>query len=104
MKNKITLIAALFSLLSSPVFAAKFANRFVEFELPPQWQCQLEGAECVCQSTNESKKREAIIILAAKLKGDQDSIDQYTAYLKSPKTYNSVQGKAVKSEPKYTKT
>ena len=42
-------------------FATKFANQFTEFELPPQWQCTLEGAEWVCQSTNEAKKKDAII-------------------------------------------
>src|SRR6478672_2022415 len=85
-------------------FAAKFANQFTEFELPPQWNCSLEGAEWVCQSTNESKKRDAIIVLAAKLKGDQDSLDQYLTYLKAAKTFTSVQGKPVKSDPKYAKT
>ncbi len=83
--------------------AAKFANQFTEFELPPQWQCNLEGAEWVCQSTQDGKKRDAIIVLAAKLKGDQDSLDQYLAYLKAAKTFTSVQGKPVKSEPKYAK-
>lgn len=84
--------------------AAKFANQFVEFELPPQWQCNLEGAEWVCQNTNDIKKKDAIIVLAAKLKGDQDSLDQYLTYLKAAKTYTSIQGKPVKSEPKYAKT
>jgi hypothetical protein len=84
--------------------AAKFANQFSEFELPPQWQCNLEGAEWVCQNTNEAKKRDAIIVLAAKLKGDQDSLDQYLTYLNAAKTYTSVQGKPVKSEKKYAKT
>jgi hypothetical protein len=96
------LIGALF--LAAPAHAAKFANQFTEFELPPQWQCNLEGAEWVCQSTNDAKKRDAIIVLAAKLKGDQDSLDQYLAYLKAAKTYTSVQGKPVKSEPKYAET
>ncbi len=85
-------------------YAGKFANQFTEFELPPQWQCNLEGAEWVCQNTNDSKKKDAIIVLAAKLKGDQDSLDQYLAYLKSAKTFTSIQGKPVKSEPKYAKT
>jgi hypothetical protein len=84
--------------------AAKFANQFSEFELPPQWACNLEGAEWVCQSANDAKKRDAIIVLAAKLKGDQDSLDQYLNYLKQPKTYTSIQGKPVKSEMKYAKT
>lgn len=99
-----TLAALCVALASSNAWAAKFANQFTEFELPPQWQCNLEGAEWVCQSTNESKKRDAIIVLAAKLKGDQDSLDQYLSYLKAAKTFTSVQGKPVKSEPRYAKT
>ncbi|MGK5085156.1 hypothetical protein WDW37_17855 [Bdellovibrionota bacterium FG-1] len=92
------------SLLAPSAQAAKFANQFTEFELPPQWQCNLEGAEWVCQNTNEAKKRDAIIVLAAKLKGDQDSLDQYLTYLKAAKTYTSIHGKPVKSEPRYAKT
>jgi hypothetical protein len=100
----LTLFVSLVSLAATTGHAAKFANQFVEFELPPQWQCNLEGAEWVCQSTNELKKKDAIIVLAAKLKGDQDSLDQYLTYLKAAKTFTSVQGKPVKSESKYAKT
>jgi hypothetical protein len=96
--------ATLAALLAIPAHAAKFANQFTEFELPPQWQCNLEGAEWVCQSTNDAKKRDAIIVLAAKLKGDQDSLDQYLQYLKAAKSYTSVQGKPIRSEPRYAKT
>ncbi|MEK6580338.1 MAG: hypothetical protein AABZ55_14020 [Bdellovibrionota bacterium] len=84
-------------------FAARFANQFAEFELPPQWQCNLEGAEWVCQNSNQSKKRDAIIVLAAKIKGDMDSLDQYKSYLRAPKNFTSAQGKPVKSDPKYSK-
>ena len=60
------MIAGIGAGLASPeAHAAKFANQFAEFELPPNWQCTLEGAEWVCQSTNESRKRDAIIVLAA---------------------------------------
>jgi hypothetical protein len=104
MERAYRLLAVLLMMAApAPAFAAKFANQFTEFELPPQWQCNLEGAEWVCQSTNDAKKRDAIIVLAAKLKGDQDSLDQYYTYLKAAKTYTSVQGKPVKSEPKDVK-
>lgn len=86
-------------------YGAKFANQFVEFELPGKWACNLEGAEWICQGADEAKKREAIIILAAKLKGEQDSLDQYLNYLKKPKVFEDAKtGKPVKSEPKYAKT
>ena len=104
-RSTILLAAGLLAASWAPgALAAKFANQFTEFELPPKWQCQLEGAEWVCQSTDQAKKRDAIIILAAKLKGDQDSLDQYLDYLKKPKAYTSVQKKPVKSEMKYSKT
>ena len=108
---KLRIILALFAASFSSQFfnpqltyAAKFANQFTEFELPPQWQCNLEGAEWVCQSTSEDKKRDAVIVLAAKLKGDQDSLDQYLAYLKATKNFTSAAGRPVKSEPKYAKS
>ncbi|MCM2321898.1 MAG: hypothetical protein NDJ90_01405 [Oligoflexia bacterium] len=104
MRKHVVLLAAGALLVSSSAFAAKFSNQFVEFELPPQWKCNLEGAEWVCQSEDANKKRDAIIVLAAKLKGEQDSLDQYQAYLKMPKNYTSVQGKTVTSEAKYAKT
>lgn len=103
MKSKLPAIIGLF-LISATAHAARFANQFVEFELPARWQCNLEGAEWVCQSTDETKKRDAIIVLAAKLKGDQDSLDQYLNHLKASKVYQSVQGRTVKSDPKYAKS
>lgn len=84
--------------------ADKFANQFVEFQLPAKWECSLEGAEWVCQSQSTERKRDAIVILAAKLRGDQDTLEQYLSYLKEPKSYTSIKGQPVKSEPKYAKT
>lgn len=81
--------------------AIKFANQFVEFELPFKWKCGLEGAEWVCQSEDENKKRDAIIVLAAKLKGEQDTLEKYTEYLKKPRKFTSPGGKEVSSDPKY---
>lgn len=83
--------------------ALKFSNQFIEFELPSNWNCALEGAEWVCQSTNEQKKRDAIVVLAAKLKGDQDSLEQYQTYLSKARSYTAPNAKATSSKPKYSK-
>ena len=97
-------VAVICGLNSSNSFAAKFANQFVEFELPTGWVCLLEGAEWVCQDQQKpEKKKDAIIILAAKIQGDQDSLDQYLNYLKNPKTYVSPQGKSITSEVRYAR-
>ncbi len=86
--------------LSFSVSAKRFTSQFCEFELPPGWECMLEGTEWVCQSTNEERKKEAIIILAAKERGPQDSMMEYQAYLKRNKTFNLPGGKTQVSEPK----
>ncbi|MGC4121512.1 MAG: hypothetical protein QM765_44440 [Myxococcales bacterium] len=105
MNRKLRMIGTLAALfvLAPQAHASRFANQFIEFELPPQWSCNLEGAEWVCQNGNEAKKREAIIVLAAKLQGPQDTLEQYQAYLDKPKSYQSVQGKPVTSDKRYAK-
>lgn len=92
-----------FSMLSSNAFAKRFASKYCEFELPAGWECALEGSEYVCQSENADRKKESIIILAAKIRGEQDTLDEYMAYLKKTKDYNLPGGKKQISEPKSTK-
>lgn len=82
------------------IHAKTFSSQFSEFELPTGWECALEGSEWVCQSEDKDRKKEAIIILAAKYRGEQDSLDQYQAYLKAPKTFTLPGGKTQISEPK----
>jgi hypothetical protein len=102
--QKVLLTAALALMAAAPAaHAMKFTNQFVEFELPgANWKCGLEGAEWVCQSTDEGKKRDAIIVLAAKLKGDQDTLIKYREYLEKPRKFPGAGGKEVVSQPKYT--
>jgi hypothetical protein len=90
-------------LLTSNAWGKRFANQFCEFELPQGWVCALEGSEWVCQSETEERKKEAIIILAAKVRGEQDSLDEYKAYLTKGKSYQLPGGKVQVSEAKYTK-
>ncbi len=98
-----SLLLTIALLIGSDAFAKRFASKYCEFELPPGWDCALEGSEYVCQSENADRKKEAIIILAAKIRGEQDSIDEYMAYLKKSKEYNLPGGKKQISEPKNTK-
>jgi hypothetical protein len=83
--------------------AKRFASKYCEFELPSGWECSLEGSEYVCQSENEDRKKESIIILAAKIRGEADTLDEYQAYLKKNKEYALPGGKKQISEPKSTK-
>ncbi|MGE4234277.1 MAG: hypothetical protein AB7F43_13190 [Bacteriovoracia bacterium] len=101
--RKARILLASLLILAPSAHALKFTNQFVEFELPTKWNCSLEGAEWVCQSTNDQQKRDAIIVLAAKLKGPQDTLDQYQDYLGKPRNFTAPNGKAVSSKPKYAK-
>jgi hypothetical protein len=90
-----------FFVLSTNAWAKRFTSQYTEFELPPGWECALEGTEWVCQSTNDARKKEAIIILAAKIRGPQDSLEEYQKYLKGQKTFTLPGGKTQVSEGKY---
>ena len=41
--------------MTSSLWAKSFSNQYTEFELPPNWECVLEGSEYVCQSTNSDR-------------------------------------------------
>ena len=90
-------------LIILPVQAKRFSSQYTEFELPPGWDCVLKGAEWVCQSENKNRQKEAIIILAAKIRGEQDGLEPYLAYLKTTKTFNLPNGNTQVSEAKYAK-
>lgn len=98
--EKLLIIVLAFMLFVPAVFAKTFTSQFCEFELPNGWECALEGSEWVCQSENKDRKKEAIIILAAKYRGEQDSLDQYQAYLKQAKAFTLPGGKTQISEAK----
>ncbi|MBC7712031.1 MAG: hypothetical protein H7177_01740 [Rhizobacter sp.] len=100
MKSFRLLVIAVSLCMTTNVFAKTFSSQFSEFELPNGWECALEGSEWVCQSENKDRKKEAIIILAAKYRGEQDSLDMYQAYLKSPKSFSLPGGKTQISEAK----
>ena len=90
-------------MLSGQSLAKTFTSQYCQFELPTGWDCALEGTEWVCQSTTKARKKEAIIILAAKIRGKQDSLDEYQKYLKGTKTFTLPDGKTQVSDPKYAK-
>jgi len=96
-------ILSLLLILSFGTQAKTFSSQYAQFELPSGWQCALEGTEWVCQATNKDRQKEAIIILAAKIRGKQDALADYQAYLKKTKTFTLPGGKTQVSEPKYAK-
>lgn len=100
MKLKSLILFTFVSLSTQAIFAKSFSSKFCEFELPSGWECAIEGTEWICQSENKERQKEAIIILAAKMRGDQDSLEQYQEYLKKPKTFKLPGDKTQVSEAK----
>lgn len=85
-------------LLSFSSHAKLFRNAYVSFELPPNWNCNLEGTEWVCTNQFEQQSKEAIIILTAKEVGPTDTIAAYQGHLEAPRMINGVDGKPVQSK------
>lgn len=99
LKIKITFWILLVSLIQLHAQAKTFRNSYVSFDLPDNWNCQIEGTEYVCRTLapgNESK--EAIIILTAKEAGPLDTLQQYEMYLKAPKSIPSRTGVPTQSQ------
>jgi hypothetical protein len=102
MKIILLFIAAVL-ITPSVSWAKRFANQYIEFDLPASWECVLEGSEWVCQSQNENRKRDAIIIFAAKKRGSKDSLDEYQSFLGKKKTFTLPGGKVQHSDAKTTR-
>jgi len=75
-----------------------FKNRFIEFETPERWSCALENTEYVCQDTRPELKKDSIIIFAAKLRGNQDTLAAYRDHLGRSKKQRDPNGKEVVSK------
>ena len=103
--NSRIFLKILFALcLILPAHAKRFVGQYTEFELPPGWQCRLEGAEWVCQSLNKDRQKEAIIIFTAKIRSKEDGYEPYLSYLKKAKTFTLPgSGGTQISEAKYAK-
>jgi hypothetical protein len=83
--------------------AKVFRNSYIQFELPPRWDCQLEGTEWVCRNSNEKEAPEAIIVLTAKEVGPSDTVEQYEAHLKVARTMPGPGGQPQASTVKHVR-
>lgn len=90
------LLAAL--LIANSAHAKRFRNAYISFELPPNWNCKLEGSEWVCENDFSAKTKEAIIILSAKEVGPTDTLPAYLAHLQTPRTLQGRGGVVSKSK------
>lgn len=92
------LLLLLVILLSNSAHAKRFRNAYVSYELPPNWNCKLEGSEWVCENDFAGKTKEAIIILTAKEVGPGDTLAIYLAHLQTPRVIPGRGGTPTKSQ------
>lgn len=85
-------------LICSTAHAKRFRNAYVSFELPPNWNCKLEGSEWVCENDFAQRTKEAIIILTAKEVGPTDTMPAYLAHLQTPRSIPGRGGQPMKSQ------
>lgn len=84
-------------LFTSFAHAKVFSTSYASFETPKEWICTPDGASWICSNTDKKLKREALIIMTAKLSGGDDNLNFYERYLKTKKNY-SFKGRKVSSK------
>ena len=90
-----------FSLTS---FGKTFRSKFVTLDLPPNWDCQQEELDWVCQPENPNLRHEAILVIVTKaVDPKDDTLDKYKSYLKDPKKMRDLLGNSYTSEVKYVR-
>jgi LPXTG-motif cell wall-anchored protein len=91
-------------LLGAPAFAKTFKTAFIRFELPPNWSCQTEEIDWVCQPDNPAERSEAIIIVVTKqVNPIDDTLPKYEGVLKTPRNMRDLLGNSYKSEVKFAR-
>ncbi len=81
--KSLSLLILLATLTSSICQAKLFKNSFVSFELPSNWSCQLTNYTWNCSNQFEKKVKSAVIVLAAKEVGPQDTLKNYEKEISS---------------------
>lgn len=79
-----------------PVQAKLFQNSYVGFEIPESWECRAFGTDWVCLKKNKTRNVQGLITVTAKISGPNDTLNQYSEFLKHPKTwFNSKKTKII---------
>ncbi|MBN1113910.1 MAG: hypothetical protein JXA66_01080 [Oligoflexia bacterium] len=90
-------------LLISGAEAKKFANSYIEFDMPDTWNCKPEGGQHICQPVNPEQRKEAIVVMASKYKGPGDEMKEYYLRLQKTRAVKDLRGKSHTSKLQYAK-
>lgn len=79
-----------------------FRSTYFEFALPPDWTSERQGDEIVCMPPGELLA-DAIIILAAKERSDDDRLSDYRDFLGQPRILTPPGGETLESKVIYVR-
>src|ERR1700742_2944041 len=86
------LLALLLCAVATTANAKTFKNSYVSFEVPDNWTCLQEGVAWTCTPQNAVEAKEAVNILAAKVAGPADNLNNFLNFLKQPKKITTKVG------------
>lgn len=101
MKRLIFISLVPLMLTSHSSWAKTFQNSYVSFDMPDNWACLQEGVAWTCTSTNVVEAKEAVIVLAAKVAGPEDTLPNFLNHLKQPKKITTKVGTPMPSTVMY---
>ncbi len=80
-----------------------FKNSYVSFEVPDTWICLQEGVAWTCTPRGPYESKEAVIVLAAKVAGADDTLSSFMVRLKQPKKITTKVGTLMPSTVMYSR-
>ena len=102
-KTLVLVTTSLLLLLSVDVSAKPFSNNYITFDMPDTWLCRAEGGQYICQPSSPNQSKEAIVVMAAKIKGPDDDMERYKTRLNEKREVKDIKGNKYASSVKYTK-
>jgi len=89
--------------LAAQAEAKTFQNSYVSFEVPDDWNCLQEGVAWTCTPSGVIEGKEAVIVLAAKVAGPEDNLNNFQNYLAQPKKITTKVGTPMPSQVMYSR-
>jgi hypothetical protein len=97
-------LIAIFCFANSSSFAKVFQTQFIKIDLPPNWSCNQEEIDWVCQPDDLASRSEAIIVIVTKAVNEvDDNLPQYEKVLNVSRDMRDLLGNAYKSQVRYTR-
>jgi hypothetical protein len=80
------MLGLIFALILQTAHAADFRSAFLAFEMPDGFTCKKNVGTYICLDERGPKMKDEIIVVSFKRTGPQDTLEQYRAQMKQPRT------------------